>query len=132
MRKRKNMVVIRLNDDELNRFNTKAQKSGLTKQAYFIQLIKGYVPKEAPPLDYYKMMNELHRIGNNLNQIAYMANATGKIDAEEYEKNVDLLKKKIKEISKAVLSPERIRSKWETMRANTILKNYFVRTRCQF
>ena len=42
----------------------------------------------APPPDYYSMMRELHKIGNNLNQIAQKAHVLNVIDVQRYDQEV--------------------------------------------
>jgi len=44
-----------------------------------------------PPLEYFRFKTELSRIGNNLNQIARVANISHAIDESAYRKNVKLL-----------------------------------------
>ena len=69
MRKRNVAILFRLNRKEAEALDKKVKKSGLSREAYLRHLISGVVPRDAPPPDYYSMMRELHRIGNNLNQI---------------------------------------------------------------
>ena len=91
-------------DNRLLADNAKA--CGLSKSAYLRKLLHGYKPKTLPPLDYFRMMKELKQIGNNLNQIAFVANSTGTIDGHEYHTMALLVRKKIREIEKGVLEPE--------------------------
>ena len=62
-------IKVRLNQKEADILNEKVKKSRLSREAYLRQLIGGLMPQDAPP-DYYTMMKELYKIGNNLNQIA--------------------------------------------------------------
>ena len=73
MRKRNVAILFRLNKKEAEALDKKVKRSGLNREAYLRQLISGVVPRDAPPPDYYSMMRELHKIGNNLNQIAQKA-----------------------------------------------------------
>ena len=73
MRKRNVAILFRLNKKEAEALDKKVKKSGLNREAYLRQLISGVVPRDAPPPDYYAMIRELHKIGNNLNQIAQKA-----------------------------------------------------------
>ena len=68
MRKRKVAILFRLNRKEAEALDKKVKKSGLSREAYLRHLISGVVPRDAPPPDYYSMMRELHRIGNNLDR----------------------------------------------------------------
>ena len=63
-------IKVRLNQQEADILNERVKKSCLSREAYLRQLINGLVPQDAPPPDYYTMMKELYKIGNNLNQIA--------------------------------------------------------------
>lgn len=86
MRKRNVAILFRLNKKEAEALDKKVKKSGLNREAYLRQLISGVVPRDAPPPDYYSMMRELHKIGNNLNQIAQKAHVLDNIMEEEIKK----------------------------------------------
>ena len=103
----KRQFTVRLSEKEYERLVRKAQDCGLSMSAYMRQIINGYHPKEAPSMDFYRMMRELKQIGNNLNQIAYVANNTGLIDEDEYHALAALVRRKIRQIEKEVLDPER-------------------------
>ncbi len=51
------------------------------------------------------MMQELHAIGNNLNQIAVKVHALNAIDAKHYDKGVQLFQDAVQNILSAVLDP---------------------------
>ena len=108
MRKRAHRIWAHLSDDEFEAFHCSVQKSGLSQEAYLRTLIKGRVPRQPPPADYYAMMKKLHAIGNCMNQIAARANSIGFIDSIQYEKNVHELHEAILRIQAAVVLPERI------------------------
>lgn len=73
IRKRNNRVQVRLDNKEHQAFLKAAKRSRLSQEVYLRHLINGVVPQDAPPPDYYAMMQQLYRIGNNLNQIAQKA-----------------------------------------------------------
>lgn len=108
MRKRNVAIMFRLNRREAEDLDKKVRKSGLNREAYLRQLIQGVVPKDAPPPDYYSMMRELHKIGNNLNQIAQKAHTLNVIDVQRYDKDMQNFGKAIKRITEAVILPEKI------------------------
>lgn len=108
MRKRNIPIMFRLNRKEAESFDKKVKESGLNREAYLRQLIQGVVPKDAPPPDYYAMMRELHRIGNNLNQIAQKAHVLNVIDVQRYDKDMRNFEEVIKRITQAVILPEKI------------------------
>lgn len=94
---------MRLTERDFKLLERRAGKCMLTKSAYIGQLLHGYRPREAPPADYFAMKHELCQIGNNLNQLAFMANATGLIDEAAYYENVIQLHDAIRRIEKAVV-----------------------------
>lgn len=81
----------------------KAHKCGLTMSGYIRLLIHDYKPRETPPADYFAMTRELKEIGNNMNQLAFMANATGLVDEAGYYENVIHLRDSLRRIEKAVV-----------------------------
>ena len=101
-------IKVRLNQKEATILNERVKKSCLSREAYLRQLINGLVPQDAPPTDYYTMMKELYRIGNNLNQIAKKAQTLNMIDVPLYKKAVDEFETAVKQITDAVVMPRRL------------------------
>ena len=108
MRKRNSAILFRLNRKEAEALDKRVKKSGLSREAYLRQLINGLVPRNAPPPDYYSMMRELHRIGNNLNQIAQKAHVLNGIDVQRYDQEVRKFRQAVEQITEAVVLPEKI------------------------
>lgn len=73
MEKRNIEIKVRLNRKEADNLFKRVKRSRLSREAYIRHLINDLVPQDAPPPDYYAMMQQLYRIGNNLNQIAKKA-----------------------------------------------------------
>lgn len=107
MRRRNVAVLFRLTEKEALRLDEKVRRSGLNREAYLRQLISGAVPKDAPPPDYYSMMKELYRIGNNLNQIAQKAHVLHVIDVQRYDRDVRDFREAVRKITEASVLPER-------------------------
>lgn len=107
MRKRSIRAQVWLNQEENVRLQGNAKKAGLSRESYLRALINGYAPKALPPPDYYAMMQELHAIGVNLNQLAAKANATGHIDKTIFQYEANRLRKAVLDIQAAATSPER-------------------------
>lgn len=101
-------IKVRLSQKEAGMLNEKVKKSGLSREAYLRQLINGLVPQDVPPPDYYTMMRELYRIGNNLNQIAKKAQTLNMIDVPLYKKAVGEFETAVKQITDAVVMPRRL------------------------
>ena len=108
MTKRNIEIKIRLNRKEMDLLNKKVKRSGLSRENYLRHLVNGVVPRDEPPPDYYAMMNQLYRIGVNLNQIAFKANALNVIEADKYAQAYAEYEKTVKEITEAVLLPRSI------------------------
>ena len=106
MRKRNVAILFRLNRKEAEILDKKVKKSGLSREAYLRHLISGMVPRDAPPPDYYSMMRELHRIGNNLNQIAQKAHILNVLDVQRYDRDMRMFEDTVKKITEAVVLPE--------------------------
>ena len=106
MRKRNVAILFRLNRKEAEALDKKVKKSGLSREAYLRHLISGVIPRDAPPPDYYSMMRELHRIGNNLNQIAQKAHILNVLDVQRYDRDMRMFEDTVKKITEAVILPE--------------------------
>ena len=94
----------RLTEKEHKRLKRRAKSCGLSMSGYVRQIINWYKPRESPPADYFAMTRELKEIGSNLNQLAFVANATGLIDEAAYYENVTHLRDSLRRIEQAVVS----------------------------
>ena len=63
-----------------------AEIAGFKKEPFIRKLISGTELRSRPPDEYAKIIRELSAIGNNVNQIARVANSLGKINYHELEK----------------------------------------------
>ena len=105
MRRRNIPFLFRLDQKEADAFRERVARSGLSQEAYIRQVIRGKVPRDAPPPDYYSMMRELHRIGNNLNQIVQKAHTLNVIDVQHYDKDMRKFEQAVQMITEAVILP---------------------------
>lgn len=80
----------------------RARRCKISKSEYMRRLLNRYVPREAPPLDYYGMMSELRVIREDLDVLAQMAAATGLMDATAVETQLRKLRKTSEKIGLAV------------------------------
>ena len=79
-RKRQNKIVFYLTDEELELFERKFKKTIFTSKSDYIRdsilngiiIIKDYT-------HYKELINEINKIGVNINQIAKVANASGEL-----------------------------------------------------
>lgn len=108
MRKRNNRVLFHLNDEEYVKLNNAVELCGLKREPYIRSLLMGYLPQPRQPLDYFKMMNELRAIGNNINQLTIKAHQTGSIDAVRLNHELEKLNTSIIWIKKEIAYPKKI------------------------
>lgn len=106
MRKRNVHIQFWLNRKEAETLTKKVSRSGLSREAYLRHLVAGVVPRDAPPPDYYSMMQQLYRIGNNLNQIAQKAHTLNVIDVQRYDAACRQFEDAVKTITEAVVNPQ--------------------------
>ena len=106
MRNRNVKIQIWLSKKEAENLQKKAKRSKVSVAAYVRHLIDGVVPQDAPPPDYYSMMQQLYRIGNSLNQIAQKAHTLNVIDVQRYDAAYRQFETAVKEITEAVVQPK--------------------------
>ena len=107
MRKRKIKKQIWLNADEDYLLRIKSQMVGMNASDYIRHLIIGYEPKEKPPEEFYNAIKNIRAIGNNINQIARIANARGIVNIPHFNKEVDKLNQLVIDIKNKYLRPEK-------------------------
>ncbi len=106
MRKRNVHIQFWLDKKEAEILQKKAKRSGISSAAYVRHLINGVIPQDAPPPDYYSMMQQLYRIGNNLNQIAQKAHTLNVIDVQRFDAAYQQFESAVKQITEAVAQPK--------------------------
>ena len=75
LRYRRNFIGFWLDDKEYSHLQKQCETSGLNASAVIRKLIMGVQIRPRPPDTYAALLRELSAIGNNINQIAYWANA---------------------------------------------------------
>lgn len=103
--KRNIEIKVRLNRKEADNLFKRVKRSRLSREAYLRHLINDKIPQDAPPPDYYSMMQQLYRIGTNLNQIAQKAHTLNVIDVQRYDVAVHKFEEAVKQITEAVICP---------------------------
>lgn len=107
-REREYQINIRLTYDEARELNKLAEKVGLNKSEYIRQRILRYEPREKPPREFYEAIKQIRAVGNNINQIARLANKTGTIDELTCKKQFNNLNRFVIDIKKEFLLPKKV------------------------
>ena len=83
MRENVKKQTVRLTAEEYTKLKTLAADAGLSMESLIRKLIMGETLRPRPPDCYTDILRQLSAIGNNINQIAYWANATKGISSNE-------------------------------------------------
>lgn len=85
LRSRQNGVLIYLSDTEKQHLVKQAALAGVSVGAFIRKLIMGNIIRPRPPDEYVRLLREINAIGNNINQIAHIANADHRISEDKIE-----------------------------------------------
>ncbi len=99
-------MKIRFTRGELDALTKKSRKAGLSREGYCRRILNGAVVKEAPPADVPALIQEVRRVGSNLNQILKRANSIGLLDVPQLRKDVADLRTVEKLIVDAYTMPD--------------------------
>ena len=88
MRTRNHKKQFWLNDEEAKALKDKSAKAGINESDFIRKVLLDYKLKEKPDKEFYEYIKLLRSISNNMNQLAYKANAFGYIEEEYYKKAV--------------------------------------------
>ena len=92
MKKRIHEIKIRFSPDELTTLNEQVKKAGISREQFCRNAIQGVVIRENPPVDLYKLIWEIRRVGNNIDQILMIANTKGILNIPDLRKAIDDLR----------------------------------------
>lgn len=92
MRKREHFIGFWLDETEFRHLQKQCALSGLSTSALLRHSIMGLNIQPKPPDTYAALLRELSAIGNNVNQIAYWANATKGVSEAEIAEAVVLIR----------------------------------------
>ncbi len=93
---------ILLSQRDFNMLERRARRCKINKSEYMRMLLHKIAPREAPPADYYGMMNELRVIREDLDVLAQMAAATGLMEAAIVEAELRKLRNVSEKIGRVV------------------------------
>lgn len=98
MRSRPLRLEVYFNEREYENLCRLCKETNLKRGRLIRLLLEGYVPPQAPPVDYKKLIREVRAVGNNINQILFYANANGILNVPDL--NAEL--KKLREVEKFI------------------------------
>ena len=91
-RKRKNLFTLRLFDEEIAILDAKADEAGMNKSDFLRNMILFGAAHERTAFskeDSKALIYELNRIGNNINQLAYLSNASHSVCDGNFEQLIN-------------------------------------------
>ena len=88
---RKKQLTVRFTEEEYAALKGKCEIAGMKMEPFVRALVDGCRSKPAPPDSYNKLRQQLSAIGNNLNQLTHVANATGRVSAPQLDRAQSLL-----------------------------------------
>ena len=106
MRKRNCRVVVYFSKDELDALTKKIRKSHLSREGFIRAAVAGKEVKDGPNADVPALIQEVRRVGSNLNQIMKRANSIGLLDVPQLRKDVADLRTVEKLIVDAYTMPD--------------------------
>lgn len=104
MAKRTIEYKVRLSPAEAKALDTRVKKCRLSREVYLRHLIAGSIPREAPPPDYYAMMQEIYKLRVVLQ--ALLDRGASEVEIATMCTKLDRL---ILDITEAVIVPKRVK-----------------------
>jgi hypothetical protein len=98
--KRSIVQTFRLSQQESAALDKAVSRSGLTKAEYLRQRAKGLQPTDNPPLEYWRLNDELGTLNDNLKSLATY-------DREAVEPLLAQTRRTLVDVSREVLEPKR-------------------------
>ena len=100
MKKRIHEIKIRFSPDELATLSEQVKRAGISREQFCRNAIQGVAIRENPPADLHKLIWEIRRVGNNIDQILMIANTKGILNIPDLRKAIDDLR----EVEKLIVS----------------------------
>ena len=106
MRKRNCRVVVYFSKDELDALTKKIRKSHLSREGFIRAAVAGKEVKDGPTADVPALIQEVRRVGYNIDQLLKRANSIGLLDVPQLRKDVADLRTVEKLIVDAYTMPD--------------------------
>ena len=89
-------------EHEYRHLKRQANIAGMGIDPFIRNLVAGVELQPKPPEEYAALLRELSAIGNNINQLAYWANARGGASEEEIQKAAELVHEAWRKVKEAL------------------------------
>ncbi len=93
MRNRPIQMLVYFNEKEYEHLLKLSAETKISKSNLLRYLALGFKPKAVPDFDYRKIIRELRRIGNNINQLVKLTYLNGFLNPKELQQHLDELTK---------------------------------------
>ena len=101
MNKKNWRFEVALSKEEWQNLRTNAYRAGLSSSAYVRMALAGQKVMEAPPVDVPVLIQEVRRVGTNIDQILKIANTKGIVEVPDLKRALEENRKVEKMISSA-------------------------------
>ena len=92
MKKRIHELKIRFYPDELATLSEQVKRARISREQFCRNAIQGVAIRENPPADLHKLIWEIRRVGNNIDQILMIANSKGILNIPDLRKAISDLR----------------------------------------
>jgi hypothetical protein len=95
--------AVRLSPKDNYKLKELSRKTKLSESDVIRFLIRNTILKEAPPKEFYVLLNKINNIGNNINQITKHANAFNEVDYDNLKIYFSTINNLVKDIRQKYL-----------------------------
>ena len=99
--KRTCAMTLRFHRSELEALTQKARKANMSRESYCHAVLNGSEVKEGPNADVAQLINQVRRVGYNIDQILKIANGQGLVDVPQLRKALEETHQVAQQIIKA-------------------------------
>ena len=99
--KRTCAMTLRFHRSELEALTQKARKAKMSRESYCRAVLNGAEVKEGPNADVAQLINQVRRVGYNIDQILKIANGQGLVDVPQLRKALEEIHQVAQQIIKA-------------------------------
>ena len=99
--KRTCAMTLRFHRSELEALTQKARKAKMSRESYCRAVLNGSEVKEGPNADVAQLINQVRKVGYNIDQILKIANGQGLVDVPQLRKALEETHQVAQQIIKA-------------------------------